>query len=514
MVLKLAVNKVWKRFAKRSATQFVRALQEPQLTQDLLLTNLVEQNVGTRFGREHGFSDIKDYDDFQDKVPIRRYEDFLPWIDRIRAGSLAELTKDAVTRLQPSSGSVGPVKWIPMNKSLLRSFQEAVSAWIFDLYQQQPLVMDGSAYWSLSPQMKIPETQSAIPLGFEDDSAYGGRWLQPLIRTLWPVPKEVQFADDLEAFQELTLLYLLQAQDLRLISIWHPSFMKLLLDMMMARWDSLVRGLYDGKRFICGDRQLEIRNRKVARRLLKLDPANTQSVWPKLLHISCWADGHAHTAAADLQRIFPEAVLAPKSLLATEGCVSVPFNGAWPLAIRSTFLEFEDPEGVILRAHQLSQAGTYKVIMTTPGGLYRYRLDDQITVTGWAGATPSVRFTGKSDFVSDLVGEKLNEAFVACTLKNLKLGGSLLVPVRDPAHYRLLLHSNDIDETGQLAARLDGLLRENPYYAQARDLGQLKAIEVETINYDPQKKQLMQAATDGRVMGSVKLLALAKAVDR
>ena len=52
------------------------------------------------------------------------------------------------------------------------------------------------------------------------------------------------------------------------------------------------------------------------------------------------------------------------------------------------------------------------VIVTTGGGLWRYRLGDLVEVDGFVAATPSLRFIGRGASVSALCGEKLNETFV------------------------------------------------------------------------------------------------------
>ena len=61
------------------------------------------------------------------------------------------------------------------------------------------------------------------------------------------------------------------------------------------------------------------------------------------------------------------------------------------------------------------------MILTTSGGLYRYRLKDIVRVTGFAGSVPLIKFMGKQDKVSDLFGEKLNERFVQDTFSALGL---------------------------------------------------------------------------------------------
>jgi hypothetical protein len=50
------------------------------------LLRLIERGCATAFGREHGFEHIRNLDDFRRRVPLRRYEDLRPYIDRIVDG--------------------------------------------------------------------------------------------------------------------------------------------------------------------------------------------------------------------------------------------------------------------------------------------------------------------------------------------------------------------------------------------------------------------------------------------
>lgn len=58
-------------------------MQKPALTQEQELLSLVRIAASTRFGRDHDFVSIASVRDFQDRVPLRRYEDF--WNDYWKA---------------------------------------------------------------------------------------------------------------------------------------------------------------------------------------------------------------------------------------------------------------------------------------------------------------------------------------------------------------------------------------------------------------------------------------------
>lgn len=253
----------------------------------------------------------------------------------------------------------------------------------------------------------------------------------------------------------VTLLLLLRRHDLALVSVWHPSFLDLLLQAMRRDWDRLVADVGGGGCAMLPDLPQPVAAAAVsrplpdrARELARAGPDDVSRLWQKLRVVSCWADGNAAAAAADLSRAIPGAALQPKGLLATEGVVSIPYRGRHPLAIRSHFLEFEDHTGRMRFAADLRNGATYTVLLTTAGGLYRYRLHDVVRVDGRVGRTPSVRFVGKARLISDRAGETLSDSFVAEVLTELfgpdgpRASFAMLAPDVDEAGCRYTLYVN------------------------------------------------------------------------
>lgn len=314
-------------------------------------------------------------------------------------------------------------------------------------------------------------------VGFEEDFQYlGGLWSRLVDATL-AVPGSVRHLRDPDAFRDATLRHLVKRRDLTVISVWHPSFLLLLLEALP--------------------------------RLTSEAPAR---IWPRLGLISCWGDAHAALSLPELARAFPDVEIQPKGLLATEGFVTIPFAGAWPLAIRSHFFEFLPEEGGEPRfAWELEEGRVYSAVLTTGGGLYRYRLDDRVRVEGFVERTPSLRFLGKEGHVSDLRGEKLHESFVAGVLARVFAESgtaprfALLAPDGD-AGYALFLEADAVPP--DLAEILDRELSANPGYRLCRTLGQLAAVRVESLERGAFERYLHRCRQRGQRWGDVKPLAL------
>lgn len=452
-------NSLWAASNFPASARFERALQNPAAIQHDILQRTLRANAETAFGKQHSFASVCDSETFQRVVPLSTYEDLKPWILRIQHGERNILTAEAVTHLVPTSGSTSARKLIPFTPALQSQVNAAIAPWMFDLVRQFPKILAGPAYWSITPPLTPAETEpSRIPIGFDADTSYLAGWKRGLADAVMAVSNSVARASTLADFHTETWRHLSAARELRLISVWHPSFLTLLLDAH--------------------------------------DPAK---LWPKLQVISCWGDAAARPYIPQLQERFPKVHIQPKGLLATEAFVTIPFRSKYPLAIISHFFEFRDGEKILL-AHELELHREYDVIVTTAGGLYRYNLGDRVRVTGFLEKTPCLEFLGRGDSVSDLFGEKLSEPFVTETLRDLfaphQPAFAMLAPESD--RYIIFVEGAELE-----ASSLDLALRKNPHYALCRDLNQLRSPRVVQVRGAFQR-YLAQQTKNGAPLGAVK----------
>lgn len=415
-------------------------------TQEALLFRFLRKNAATEYGRRFHYARITSIRQFQEEVPVVGYDDLEPWIERICRGQQGVLTAEPVRLVEKTSGSSGSAKYIPYTESLLREFREALGAWMFDLFTGRPQLLGGGQYWSISPLARRKErTPGGLPVGIDDDAEYLGGVARCALRRALAVPPWIAQAADLDECRRLTLAWLMRRRDLRFISVWHPSFLTL-----------LVEGL----------------------------PAGTQprDYWPRLQLISCWTNGASARFVPQLQSKFPGVQIQGKGLLATEGVVSFPHLGRpAPLAaITSHFLEFMDEADRVVLVDELEVGRRYRVLVTTGGGLARYALGDLVDVV----APGALEFVGRADSVSDLCGEKLSEGFVASVLdeasNRFALGGFILLAPEwgRPPRYLLFTEGHSAAET---AAFVENALRASVHYRYCRQLGQLGPVEGVTV---------------------------------
>ena len=518
------LNAAWVGAQSRAWLSFRRALRQPQAVQERRLSHYLRANAGSDFGRRYRFADIRSCAQFQERVPLSSYESYVEAIGRMRVGARNVLTSARVRCLQPSSGSTRAAKLIPYTADLQAEFSRAVGPWVFDLARTTPRLLGGPAYWSITPAAAAQEAGTSAGagartrFGFESDSAYLGGWLRRLADGTLVACEDLKHAGDIAEFRHRTLLRLVSTPELRLISVWHPSFLTLLLDVLAASWSELLADLARGLPAAGRLRREPPRPRR-ARELAQADPRRLRSIWPRLALVSCWGDAHAATLLAQLRARLPGVAIQPKGLMATEAVVSLPFAGQHPLAIRSHFFEFIDAAGNARTAWQLEQDESYSVVVTTGGGLYRYQLRDRIRVTGFLHATPCIRFTGKEDSISDLRGEKLSEGLAASILSRLLpayVPGArfaLLAPEAEGATpgYVLFVECEAPPST-QLSAALESALAANPNYAYCVRLGQLRPAAVERVAAGAAERYLERLRASGQRLGNIKPAALSPLV--
>ncbi len=499
-------------------------------TQARLLQGILQANRDTEFGRAHRFDAICDPRSYQQSVPLSDPESLAAAVQRIAAGEQRVLTHEPVQLLEPTSGTVSSEKLIPCTAGLRRQFQRGVSAWIADLFWHRPALRQGRAYWSISPALGPPRrSPGGLPIGFSEDAEYLGLIERLFLRRLLVVPGWVSRMSDLTSFRYTTLLALLAAEDLTLISIWNPTFLIALLAPFSEWQDQLCHDLRTGKPpWLRPD---PARAERIARicRQGGTSAETWAQLWPRLRLISCWADAAAGVFLPELRRHFPTVEIQPKGLLATEGFVSLPLvNQPAPvLAARCHFFEFQEEDGQTIRlAHELERGGKYRVILTTAGGLYRYPLRDEVAIVGHSHQAPLLRFVGKADRISDLVGEKLAEPHVRQVverlgpLQRLPVRFVLLVPVPGcPPGYRLylqILSPLTDEELQSLQQELQAGLEENPYYRHASGVGQLKPVEVALLDPAQEPGWLLyqrHLLARGRKWGDIKPAVLDQGTD-
>jgi hypothetical protein len=84
--------------------------------QENILKELLKTGKNTDFGKEHHLQNVSVYEEYVQAVPIRDYEQFKPYIEKVKEGRHNVLWKGRPIYFAKTSGTTSGVKYIPISK--------------------------------------------------------------------------------------------------------------------------------------------------------------------------------------------------------------------------------------------------------------------------------------------------------------------------------------------------------------------------------------------------------------
>jgi hypothetical protein len=506
------------RITARGHRVFSAALNQVRQVQEQLLRRQLTAGMVTEHGRQLGLRPDMGLAGFQQAAPITDYTDWCDLVERQRSTGARVLTDQHCKRYQPTSGSTSAVKWIPYNPRFLKQIDCAVEPWVHDLYTCEPRIRRGRHYWSLS---WVPTSRRAhMDANISDDTALMPWSKRLFLSATHAVPPWVAYTPGSLDSLFAGLCYLSACEDLSLISVWSPTFALNLLEALSEHREQVAQSLHSadwGSRRQAMGKQRCPENKRAAAMLRAwdgvLEPAFFQRLWPHLGLISAWDTSTSAQWAARLRQLLPHARFQGKGLWATEGVVTIPFQGVHVLAVRSHFYEFRDlGNGETVPAWLLEKGQQVQPVLTTGNGFLRYALRDRLRVSGFLGGCPMFTFMGRLEGI-DMVGEKLGPEEVERAMAGIAESGArpitlFGIPSGDIHHrpFYLLLCEGVSTDAGeiQMAARLEGVLRNHFHYELARDLGQLGPVRC-MVSERAREIYAYRAEQRGMVAGDMKI---------
>lgn len=105
-----------KPFAHYIANKVKKEAKQAVEDQASIFKTLLKVVRNTQFGKDHGLNEVEDYEGFKKAVPIRDYEQFVPYINMVKAGKHNILWKGLPIYFAKTSGTTSGVKYIPITK--------------------------------------------------------------------------------------------------------------------------------------------------------------------------------------------------------------------------------------------------------------------------------------------------------------------------------------------------------------------------------------------------------------
>jgi hypothetical protein len=418
------------KFLAWRARAFEASTKEPLRAQEKVLFEYLGRNKNTEYGRKYNFAGIRSIRQFQSLIPLCDSETIRTYISRMAKGEQNILTIDKPIFFGITSGTTDKPKLIPVTKFSRDRKAALMDLWSYYIARDYPDILDGKVLAVISPE-KEGMTESGLLFGAESGHAYKN--MSFAVRHLYALPYHVFDIGDFET-RYYCILRIGIEKNITTVATLNPSTL-IILCQKIKQWqdgiiDDIEKGTLNRRLTIPGDIRRKIEKtlkpnpEKAAclrRLLVEKGALLPKYVWPNLKLIECWKGGTVKLYLKELPRYFGDIPVRDIGCLSTESRSSIPISdkGAGGiLTINTNFYEFIPKEDMnkktkrFLLCTELEKGREYFMVVTTPGGLYRYNTDDIITVDGFFNSTPVIEFMQKGHNATSLAGEKLYESQV------------------------------------------------------------------------------------------------------
>lgn len=485
------------------ARLFENATKAPMKAQRKLLLQYIHRNKNTEYGRKYHFPQIKSIDDYRLLVPLSDSESIFPYVERIRKGEDNILTKDKVVFFGLTSGTTGKPKLIPVTEFSRRKKAETTDLWAYYISKDHPGILDGKILALINPD-DDESTERGAPVGAESGHAYKN--MPRIVKSVYAIPYSIFMIEDYES-KYYCILRIALEQNITTVATLNPNTIVLLCHKIEKYKDRIIKDIEDGT--LSKDITLPVYVRRGIERSFRPNPKRAAELrllleekkellpkdfWPNLRLIECWKGGSVKLYLKELPRYFGNVPVRDFGCLSTEARSSIPMSdigAGGVLAINTNFYEFiprEDmgkPDKRTLLCDELRQGKEYFIIVTTPGGLYRYNIDDIISVTSFFNKTPVIEFIQKGHNAVSIMGEKLyesqlNEAVNRAADRNkvlIEFFSACAETGKAPRYIFIVEFAGDgrdVDKKKFLRSVEEELYKENAEYKYTRDSQLLK----------------------------------------
>jgi hypothetical protein len=396
------------------------------------LMELIQRNVNTEFGLKHHFSEIHSLEDYRKSVPLLNYDDLEPYISRMFTKNEQDiLTTTPIVRYAQTSGSTGVPKHIPVSRKDMQLASTMIYVRSFSLARKYCkennrdftcgkglFFLDLNALTSPCG-LPISGISSTFLTAFQEDYA-----------DLSVAPTECLYPDSTANMKYVLLLFALAEKDLFFVFSVFASLVYDKFCYMQSKWEMLCDDLEKGR--IDPSISIPKEQRTLFESKLQADPERAAElreefgkgfdtpicprIWKNLRWVTAIGAGVFTPYRMRMKEFLGEDIpVDTMAYTASEGFFAFPTkmnSNDFLLDTQGCFFEFIPVNSVDetpLTMDKLTVGECYELIITTPSGLYRYRINDIVQVTGYYNQNPYIKVAYRKNMVANIVGENTAE---------------------------------------------------------------------------------------------------------
>lgn len=400
-------------------------------TQNKILGKIMDKNKDTEYGKKYDFKDIHSLEEFQDKVPLTTYADYEPYVDRMVDGGEKNLiTSYKVGRYCSSSGSVGKPKVLPKSKKDLFNMQcMGLCGPLGCTYYHYKRL--GIRMGALRGPLVMVLTGHKLNNGAQCNGA--GQvpltYIKPLTRFFSTTPVEILYPEHEELLDTvyLQLRFALQDKNVSFLGSLVITLLTTMFEYLEVNWQMLCDDIEHGtinesvkitpelrKKFEKRLKPKPERAAELRREFEKgFDTPIAPRIWPKLKWVYGMVGANLALYVKKLRKWIGDIPLHNMGYAAAEGFMAMPLDldvTDYVLLPKSLIYEFIPVDGDEntrpLFMNQIEEGKEYEIVVTNYSGLYRYRLEDVVKVTGRYHNTPKIEFMYRRNLGMNIANEK------------------------------------------------------------------------------------------------------------
>ena len=481
-LVELAAN-----LSKRLSYGRLRYYQDdPRAIQERILRRILKENRDTTFGREHRFAEIKSYEDYRARVPIRTSAMYLDYLQRVYRGERNVITREDPYYFAMTTGSTGDYMYIPITVSSRKEVSRSILAFMHLLEKSYPVIQRHSVQF-LVGNGDGGHSPAGVPQGFV--SGFNYKNLPKAITRRFLIPYWVFTLSNPHDCYYAMARFMIDADDLVAIGAISPLKIINVAKSILANSGKLAADLRQQSLSLSPENQSRthgLRFRLQPEKLAALEdfserlrqgedpcPVALMGVLFNRLQIFVtWSGGNMSYSLMELQRYFGKKDLYEMPFSASEGTFSVPHQAnakGGIAAITGHFLEFIPEDQIdldrpeVLPVWALEQGKTYYQVVSTMGGMYRYNMEDLVLISGFEGKVPVLEFLSKRARQVSINNERITEKDVTdvtsavCSRLGVRFDHFIFFPTQE-RFYRLVL-DRDLPNMQEFLGEVEAELR-------------------------------------------------------
>lgn len=423
---------------RRAKTNFIRKTRALEAVQEQFLLEMLRSHQDTELGQKFGIGNITTVGQFRDRVPILPYSSYDPYTERIAKGEQNILNPDPVVYVSLTSGSTGKQKRIPvtrryqknLGKPNLAAFGFAIAALEARSKQQDPPRKFRFGKLLTTNGINVQGvTSGGIDYGPVTVGSIRSSHL--LYRPLLAMPYDTLSIADSLSRHYVCLLFALKNPSVGGVGTNFPMLVLRTCGYLEKYASDLIGDLRSGA--IASWVKIEPKLRHQLEQKLGANPQratqlenilNTEGrltpklAWPDLSFIVTAMGGTSDFYFERFPDYFGDTPIFGGVYGSAEGTFGVSYDlnqAGTILSIDTGFYEFipeedwdkENPKTLLPGEVEIGQS--YRMLVTSYSGIYRYDIGDIVEILGFYEQTPIIVFRHRRGGLLSATTEKTTE---------------------------------------------------------------------------------------------------------